>query len=106
MVYVLDTCGTPEMRRFLQGKPIVDVLGISPNPATNDVRVTITSRAPMTAQILWIDALGRSITAADIPIQTGVHEYELNAPRSSGSYILQFSLLDHSRLERRVEVIR
>lgn len=106
MVYVLDTCGTPEMRRLLQGKSIVAILGITPNPATSDVSVSIASEVSAAATAIWIDAVGDRVSFANLRLEAGTHDYTLRTPAASGSYILELSLPGYAPDYRRVQVIR
>jgi hypothetical protein len=107
MVYNLDTCGTPEMRHLLTGAPLVQIVALSPNPASNAVGVRLNAQVDAVARLRWVDELGRAVSTSTIDVKRGRGQaFTIATPSVSGSYSLELALPGAPPIVRRVQVVR
>ncbi|HWF44191.1 MAG TPA: choice-of-anchor D domain-containing protein, partial [Candidatus Kapabacteria bacterium] len=75
-----EDCGTTTLRAYMFGAmPVVNVIGIRPNPITSHAGVTVTYEARKAAQIIAIvsDANGRELGRTNLSVGIGTGEFTL-----------------------------
>ena len=107
LVTVGSTCGDLHIRYFLQGKFLLHIDGIAPNPSSGSLNMRLHSEQETDAQVRIISVLGTVVKDIPVHIQSGDQLLPLtDLPSTTGPYeiVVRVAGIDCSR--QRFELLR
>ncbi len=107
MVNIGSICSDSTLRTALRGEPVLLLLGISPNPASDHLNVSIQLPQASEIDVILEDMLGRIVAILHQgELTTGVHELSLPFKLPSGIYNVGITVNGAAQVNARMVVAK
>lgn len=92
-ITINDECGDSTLREFINSKPILEIVSITPNPTRGDVTVDFNTLVGGDVNFELYDNTARRLKQEKVPVTAGITSKAIDLSQfSSGTYFVQLTL--------------